>query len=248
MCLWLLTACLGLLPANTSPPIVIVPGVPPPILVPTTTSTTTATTTTNRPPVPGNMTMPTTPAPGLMTSPPMPPPGNNTATPPTTMMTTPSSTTASPSTVLPTLPPPTMISAPTSSTGGVLLHLILCNDPDVVCIINPDDVTGPLPIDPRLGTTPGPLSALRLQPVDNDYETPSYDTAVRFPRQKRNVKFISVNDFLNAYPKTDNKHEIHKRQSCRCVAAGSCVRNGTNYGAGMIDIRIATPVRNYSHT
>ncbi|KAG6440480.1 hypothetical protein O3G_MSEX001273 [Manduca sexta] len=137
--------------------------------------------------------------------------------------------------------PRPMTTAPpaTTVTGGANLQLIFCNDPDTVCVFNPDEnATGPLPIDPRVGTTPGPSAAFRS---DIDSQVPSYDTAVRFPRQRRDVQLISIKDFLNELSKTDDKHIISKRQSCRCVPSGTCINNGNNSPAGMIDVRIVTP-------
>ncbi|XP_059051227.1 phenoloxidase-activating factor 2-like [Achroia grisella] len=207
MCLWLLTACLGLLPTNPTPTVVIVPGVPAPIVVPTTTTTTAA---------PGNIT-PGPPTPPPTVFPPTPPPSTNSTSGPT---------------VTPT-PPPT--------TGGVLLPVILCNNPDIICISNPDEnTTGPLPIDPRFGTTPAPSAPLQVPPIIGySAQVPSYNTAVRFPRQRRSVE-LTLKDILYSTPnEVSLKHAIHKRQSCQCVASGTCA--GSNTGAGLIDIRIVTP-------
>ncbi|XP_031768896.1 phenoloxidase-activating factor 2-like isoform X2 [Galleria mellonella] len=184
MCLWLLTACLGLLPGNPTPPVIIVPGVPSPIILPTTTTTTTTA-------PPGN---------NDMTGPPEPPPTEPPATepPPTD------------STTIPTVPP------------------------------TPPPTTGPLPIDPRLGTTPAPSAPLQVPPITG-YSAlePSYNTAVRFPRQRRNVDFTFKDIFHSTPKEVYVKHRIYKRQSCRCVAIGTCIRPST--GAGLIDIRIVNP-------
>lgn len=113
----------------------------------------------------------------------------------------------------------------------------------MICLSNPDDnAAGQLQIDPRLGTTPAPLAAA---PPISGYsgQVPSYDTAVRFPRERRSLyKEDSTDDILNLLGgyKSNNNHRIRKRQSCRCVPTGTCVK--TSNGAGMIDFRIVTPV------
>lgn len=116
-------------------------------------------------------------------------------------------------------------------------------NPDVICLSNPDDnAAGQLQIDPRLGTTPATVAAA---PPINGYsgQVPSYDTAVRFPRERRSVHKQEANDnILSLFAKyvNHNKHRIRKRQSCRCVPAGTCIK--TSNGAGMIDFRIVSPV------
>ncbi|XP_068626926.1 phenoloxidase-activating factor 2 [Battus philenor] len=229
MCLWLITACLGLLPSNPPPPnIIVVQGVPTPILQPTTAATTavttasttattnattTSTTTTPRPSTPGNMTSPP-PTPTM--------PSNNTGSPTTNMTTT--TTTARPtnattaSTSATTATPTMSTAAPNSST------------------------TGSLPIDPRLGTTPQSSAAMSGPPITGySAQVPSFDTAVRFPRERRSAD-SSINGLFKRIRYDINvkkKHNIQKRQSCRCVPSGTCVR--TSSGAGMIDVRIVTP-------
>ncbi|XP_045495773.1 phenoloxidase-activating factor 2-like [Colias croceus] len=210
MCLWLLTACLGLLPSNPSQQsqIVIIQGVPTPILQPTTAAPTTAAPTT------ASAAPTTTAATTTAATTRMPPPA-------TTMM---------PTTAAPTSPP-TM--APTTAA------------PTTTTTTTSRPTTGQLPIDPRLGTTTqGPSADFRLPPINGYSSQNPSDTAVRFPREKRSVynnrirnsaQYIYENYFAN-------RHIISKRQSCRCVQAGTCVRNGNSYyGNGMIDIRIVTP-------
>ncbi|XP_050681345.1 phenoloxidase-activating factor 2-like isoform X2 [Leptidea sinapis] len=63
--------------------------------------------------------------------------------------------------------------------------------------------------------------------------------AVKFPREKRSLQRTNPYtgySFHNFYSK---RHSITKRQSCRCVPAGTCANS--SYGAGMIDFRIVTP-------
>ncbi|XP_032528313.2 serine proteinase stubble-like [Danaus plexippus] len=232
MCLWLLTACLGLLPSS---PVIVVPGVPTPIIQPTTaptTAVTNATTTTARPtmaptaaPTPAPTTAPTpapttapTPAPTTAPTPApttAPTPAPTTApTPAPTTAPTPAPTTAT--TAAPT-PPPTM--PPTAMTTR----------------------NGSFPIDPRLGTTPS--AALQsAQPIMGySGQISSLDSAVRFPRERRSVnrKIMTVKESFKKLNYIDPpKHQIRKRQSCRCVPAGTCASGG----AGMIDFRIVTPV------
>ncbi|CAB3240024.1 unnamed protein product [Arctia plantaginis] len=95
----------------------------------------------------------------------------------------------------------------------------------------------PLPIDPRLGTTP-PSAAIKLPPISGySAPLPTSDSAVKFPRSRRNVnnkKMKIIPDVFNIIKKTDGIHNITKRQSCACVLAGTCIRN-------VIDIRIVTP-------
>ncbi|KAI8438549.1 hypothetical protein MSG28_011017 [Choristoneura fumiferana] len=242
----------GMLPTNPSPTTVIVVGAPPsPILVPTTTTTTTTTRTTVPPGPPSTMTgatgpptMPpttvTTTTTTTTTARPPPPSSAATTAPPTMPPTTVTTTTASP-------PPPTSAATTAPSTiGGLLLPVILCNNPDIVCISNPDESAAGMPsIDPRLGTTPATSAALQVPPIIGySAQVPSYDTSVRFPRERRSTKSKEKSKLLKLFDNfgtvyTGN-HQIHKRQSCRCVAAGTCTNNG-NYGAGMIDIRIVTP-------
>ncbi|XP_063395113.1 inactive CLIP domain-containing serine protease A8-like [Cydia fagiglandana] len=213
MCLWLLTACLGMLPANSPPTNVIVVGAPPaPILVPTTTTTASP-----------NMTGP-------------PPPMNMTGGPPMTM--TGGGGGGAPPTMAPT--------APTGPIGGVLLPVILCDTPDIVCIINLDETAAGMPsIDPRFGTTPAPSAALQVPPIIGySAQVPSYNTAVRFPRERRSIQLntIPTNKLDKSGMMETASHRIRKRQAgCRCVAAGTCTNNGTNAGGGLIDIRIVTP-------
>ncbi|XP_047531058.1 phenoloxidase-activating factor 2 [Vanessa atalanta] len=183
MCLWLLTACLGLLPTNNVPPatIVVVQGVPAPILQPTTAATTAAATTA----------APTTVAPTTM-APTMPP-----TMPPTT----------------------TTTAAPTTTTARPTM-------------------SGPIQIDPRLGTTPAPSAALQSPQITGySGQIPSFDSAVKFPRERRSLNFKREEN--NTFFFNNNKHRIRKRQSCQCVASGTCV--STSYGAGMIDFRVVTP-------
>ncbi|XP_047021387.1 phenoloxidase-activating factor 2-like [Helicoverpa zea] len=218
MCLWILTACLGLLPANPSP-IVVVPGVPAPIIVPTaaptaattaaaTTAATTAAATTAA--TTATTTRPPTPA-------------------PTTAATT--ATTAAPTTAAPTAAPTTAsTAAPTTATTAATTTTTL----------------GPLPIDPRLGTTSAPSAALNVPPISGySAQLPTYDSAVKFPRQRRSLDdehAVNMKDFLCSVG-SGRKHNIVKRQSnCACVPTGTCVRVVNNNGAGMIDIRIVTPV------
>lgn len=211
MCLWLLTACLGLLPSNPPPAIVVVSGVPAPILQPTTTTTTT---TTARP-MPGNMTM--GPMPGNMTMTPMP--GSMTPSGPPTMPT------VAPTNTMPTAAP-TMPTSPSASPSPTMAPT--------------QQPTGPLPIDPRLGTTPAPSAALQVQPAEYVNQGPSFDSAVRFPRQKREATAsYGIKNMFNNVTTMNNNHVIRKRQSCRCVPIGMCVPSTS--GAGMIDIRIVTP-------
>ncbi|XP_075972455.1 inactive CLIP domain-containing serine protease A3-like isoform X2 [Anticarsia gemmatalis] len=276
MCLWILTACLGMLPGNPSP-IVVVPGVPSPIIVPTaapTTTTTTTTTTTARPPSPGNMTAaPTMPPTTLPTMPPttLPPvttvpTAAPTTLPPVTTVPTAAPTTLPPTTaptMAPTTPPP-MTTVPTAAPTVPPTTLppvtTVTNVPPTTLPPSPTTMTaappttlpptvqptiGPLPIDPRLGTTPPASSAAINMPPITGYsaQVPSYDTAVKFPRSRRSVNrenAINVKDFLNSVQNTDGGHNIVKRQSCACVPTGTCIRNT---GAGMIDVRIVTPVQ-----
>ncbi|XP_060804768.1 phenoloxidase-activating factor 2 [Amyelois transitella] len=209
MCLWLITACLGMLPTNPTQQNIVVVGAPAPILQPTTTTTASPATLPT-----GNMTMPPTVRPTMAptTAPTMAP------------------------TVAPTMAPtvaPTTAPTPPATTGATTAR--------------PTTSTGPLPIDPRLGTTPSPSAALQLPPITAySGQIPSYDTAVKFPRERRSLdgNKMDAKDFLNSLQYEDNKnHIIKKRQSCRCVPAGTCVSGGTNNGAGLIDIRIVTPVR-----
>ncbi|CAH0695225.1 unnamed protein product [Spodoptera exigua] len=219
-----------MLPANPTP-IVIVSGVPAPIIVPTAAPTTATTTTTA---ATTNATVAPTPAPTTTTT--------------TTAATT--TTTAAPTTASTTTTTTTTAATTTTTTttlGGMLLSLIICMDPDVVCISNPDETTtGPLPIDPRLGTTPASSAAVNMPPI-NGYsaQIPSYNTAVNFPRQRRSVdqkSGVNIKEFLCNLG-SEKEHKIVKRQSnCACVPTGTCIRSSTNSGAGMIDIRIVTPV------
>ncbi|KAJ0182502.1 hypothetical protein K1T71_001871 [Dendrolimus kikuchii] len=230
MCFWLITACLSLLPSNPSPAIVVVSGVPSPILQPTSAPTTTTTTTTARPPSPppGNTTM--APMPGNMTSqspPTMPPATMGTSAPMT------GRPTGAPTMTMPT---GTMMSMPTSA-------------PTAAPSQSPSpQTTGPLPIDPRLGTTPAPSAALQAQPAEFVNQGPSFDTSIRFPRQKRDTATYKAKGFLNNISIKIGKHVIRKRQSCRCVPAGTCIPSVSTSGAGMLDIRIVTPGGNQCPT
>ncbi|XP_047511955.1 phenoloxidase-activating factor 2-like isoform X3 [Pieris napi] len=225
MCLWLLTACLGLLPSNPSQnaQIVIVQGVPAPILQPTAAPTTVPTivTPTAAPTtVPTTVTataapttVPTTAATTMATTK-MPSPSPTSATmssapptPMTTMMTTaqPTTVTVAPTTAAPTTAPTTRATSP-----------------------------GQLPIDPRLGSTPA--AEFRLPSIEYSQANPSFDSAVKFPREKRSIKENQVAEYV--YSNLSN-HRIRKRQSnCRCVPSGTCIRSSGN---GLIDIRIVTP-------
>ncbi|KAH9637643.1 hypothetical protein HF086_009311 [Spodoptera exigua] len=218
-----------MLPANPTP-IVIVSGVPAPIIVPTAAPTTATTTTTA---ATTNATVAPTPAPTTTTT--------------TTAATT--TTTAAPTTASTTTTTTTTAATTTTTTttlGGMLLSLIICMDPDVVCISNPDETTtGPLPIDPRLGTTPASSAAVNMPPINGySVQIPSYNTAVNFPRQRRSVdqkSGVNIKEFLCNLG-SEKEHKIVKRQSnCACVPTGTCIRSSTNSGAGMIDIRIVTP-------
>ncbi|KAJ2947901.1 hypothetical protein O0L34_g9691 [Tuta absoluta] len=234
MCLWLITACLGMLPTNPSPTIIVIPGavpggVPPPILLPTTAATTAATAAPV--PIPGATTLPT-PAP--------------TVAPPSTAPPTAATTaTSAPPTAAPTAPPST--APPTTTTiGANLLSVLVCNNPDAICVSNPDDDAGTLAIDPRLGSSPRPSAALQAQPPQIQAYTAQLEPnpAVRFPREKRSTEIkhsVKVKDALMQIMRMpENKHEIRKRQTtCRCVPAGTCA-SATN-GAGLIDVRIVTP-------
>ncbi|CAG9796578.1 unnamed protein product [Diatraea saccharalis] len=222
MCLWLLTACLGLIPTTPqNSNVIVIQGLPTPIIQPTTP--------------PANITIPTVTFPTVtvptVTIPPF-------TFPPTVTI----PTVTFPPTV--TVPPVTGVSP---TTGGVsLAAVIVCNDSDVICVANPDDIdTGPLPIDPRLGTTPGPSAALQLPTITGySAQGPSYDTSVRFPREKRSVD-NEDNTMLQVLFNYKNiiieNHKIIKRQSCACVPNGTCATPGTNNGAGLIDLRIVTP-------
>ncbi|XP_052737737.1 phenoloxidase-activating factor 2-like [Bicyclus anynana] len=107
------------------------------------------------------------------------------------------------------------------------------------CTNNNDNCSGSLQIDPRLGTT-----AAALQPLITGYsaQVPSFDTAVRFPRERRSLKHRKwrLEDLVGTENAHNNAHKIRKRQSCRCVPTGTCVTGSTS-GAGMIDFRIVTP-------
>lgn len=109
---------------------------------------------------------------------------------------------------------------------------------------NPKKSTaGPIPIDPRLGSTMAP-SALQSLPLITAYNAPvaSYNSPVNFPRTKRSLiskLSMDVKDYIDVEEQKNGKHKIKKRQSCMCVASGTCISNS---GAGLIDIRIVTPV------
>ncbi|CAK1540031.1 unnamed protein product [Leptosia nina] len=263
MCLWLLTACLGLLPNGPTQQaqIIIVQGVPTPILQPTTAATaatpapTTATTATMSTQTMAPTAAPTTASTARPTTP-------TTMTPAPTM-TTQSSTSMTPTTARPTSPgniistitslptsnptittPQTINTSSTPSTiksntsGGMETIVLVCDNPDAICVSNPDDNTaGQLPIDPRLGSTPA--AQFRLPPISGyNAQNPSFDTAVKFPREKRSIDEYSKK--IAQYVYDSSEHRIRKRQSsCRCVPAGTCVK--TTNGNGMIDIRIVTP-------
>lgn len=226
MCLWILTACFGLVPTTqVSSPIIVLPGIPAPILQPT-------------------------PAPSL------PPPAGNVSFPPSDIPPSTSPTTLAstmPPTQPPTLPvttPPAMTNPPSSpmtsastnppSQTGVLLPVVICQTPSAVCVANPNQPptagTVSPPIDPRLGTTPSPSAPLQVPPIAGyNGQLSSYDTAVKFPRNRRSISEIEMFD-----KNVENKHLIKKRQSCVCVPAGTCPPGGAgNFG---IDFRIVTPV------
>ncbi|CAH1639736.1 unnamed protein product [Spodoptera littoralis] len=210
MCLWILTACLGMLPANPTP-IVIVSGVPAPIIVPTAAPVTAATTTTTAATT-TNATLAPTP-------------------PPTTTTTTTTAATTTTSTAAPTPPPTTTTTTTTAAT--------------TTTTTTTTTTLGPLPIDPRLGTTPA-SAAVNMPPISGySAQIPNYNTAVNFPRQRRSVdqkSGVNMKEFLCNLG-SEKEHRIVKRQSnCACVPTGTCIRSGTNSGAGMIDIRIVTPV------
>ncbi|VVC96579.1 unnamed protein product, partial [Leptidea sinapis] len=184
MCLWLLTACLGLLPAQPQAPIVIIQGVPSPILQPTTAATTAATTK-----APNTTANPTTMPPPPMssmstisTSPPMPPTSPTTASPATTRMTA-ATTSSTMTTPRPTSP-------------------------------------GQLPIDPRQGSTQAPSAQFRVPQIDGyTAQNPSYDMAVKFPREKRSLQRTNPYTGYSFHDFYSKRHSITKRQSCRCVSA-----------------------------
>ncbi|CAH2102497.1 unnamed protein product [Euphydryas editha] len=219
---------------------------------------TTTTTTTTVPPMTTASTMPPTTAPITITtvpttttarvtmsgngSSPLPPQGNNTSVPTTisTILTTiTATTTASFSSVTNQLSSTTATNI--SVAFGQNLPVLLCDNPDVICIFNPDEnATGPLQIDPRLGTTPASAAALQgPQIIGYNGQVSSFDTAVKFPRERRSINYKQLQQENNRNFYNRGEHKIHKRQSCRCVAVGTCVR--TSSGAGMIDFRIVTP-------
>nr|XP_034833317.1 phenoloxidase-activating factor 2-like [Maniola hyperantus] len=71
-------------------------------------------------------------------------------------------------------------------------------------------------------------------------QVPAFDSAVKFPRERRSLRYVTLRleDVKREKYMQDSEHRIRKRQSCRCVPAGTCV---TSSGAGMIDFRIVTP-------
>ncbi|CAF4792939.1 unnamed protein product [Pieris macdunnoughi] len=224
-----------------------------PTTVPTTAATTMATTR-MPPPSPTNATMssaPLTPMTTMMTTAqPTTAVAPTTAAPttaPTTRATTPGNTVSS--TFQTTSTMRTSIASPSSlpnsfyisstpstiSSDHQIRIIVLCDNPDAICVSNPDDnTTGQLPIDPRLGSTPA--AEFRLPSIEYSQANPSLDSAVKFPREKRSVKENQVAEYV--YSNLSN-HRIRKRQSnCRCVPSGTCIRSSGN---GMIDIRIVTP-------
>ncbi|XP_047511940.1 phenoloxidase-activating factor 2-like isoform X1 [Pieris napi] len=255
MCLWLLTACLGLLPSNPSQnaQIVIVQGVPAPILqptaapttvptivtptaapttVPTTVTATAAPTTvpTTVKPTAAPTTVPTTAKP---TAAPTTVPTTASATAATTMATTkmpsPSPTSATMSSAPPT-PMTTMMTTAQPTTVTVAPTTAAPTTAPTTRATSP----GQLPIDPRLGSTPA--AEFRLPSIEYSQANPSFDSAVKFPREKRSIKENQVAEYV--YSNLSN-HRIRKRQSnCRCVPSGTCIRSSGN---GLIDIRIVTP-------
>ncbi|XP_028156007.1 phenoloxidase-activating factor 2-like [Ostrinia furnacalis] len=75
-------------------------------------------------------------------------------------------------------------------------------------------------------------------PTTTPTQVPNNSTAVKFPRDKRSA------DLTGFFKSTDSKHAGHtikKRESCKCVSTGTCIRPGTG-----IDIRIVTPDTNVS--
>lgn len=126
--------------------------------------------------------------------------------------------------------------------GGQNLPVLLCENPDVICIFNPDEnATGPIQIDPRLGTTPTSAAALQGPQITGyNGQVVLYDSAVKFPRERRSLHYKQLQQERNINFYNNGEHKIRKRQSCRCVPTGTCVRSSS--GAGMIDFRIVTPV------
>ncbi|CAG4978642.1 unnamed protein product [Parnassius apollo] len=142
---------------------------------------------------------------------------------PTTAATTPAPTTTT------AKPPPTTTAAATAAP-------MTTAPPNTAA-----PTTGSPQIDPRLGTTPGLSAAIQLPPITSyNAQVTLYDTAVKFPRERRSLimRMKNLYDSFNSPTYKSNKHNIRKRQSCSCVPSGTCVNSG---GAGMIDIRIVTP-------
>nr|XP_032528305.1 serine proteinase stubble-like isoform X2 [Danaus plexippus plexippus] len=237
-------------PAPTTAP------TPAPTTAPTPAPTTAPTPAPTTAPTPAPTTAPTPAPTTATTAAPTPPP----TMPPTAMTTrngnssnvtgnlTSSSTTTASLTIITNQSSYNTTAMPTSTptnpptTSGETLPVLLCKDPDVICVFNPDEnAAGSFPIDPRLGTTPS--AALQsAQPIMGySGQISSLDSAVRFPRERRSVnrKIMTVKESFKKLNYIDPpKHQIRKRQSCRCVPAGTCASGG----AGMIDFRIVTPV------
>ncbi|CAB3240026.1 unnamed protein product [Arctia plantaginis] len=209
MCLWVLTACLGLLPGNPSPA-VVVPGQPSPFVVPS----------------PELITI-------VTTSPPSFPPPTLPTLPPTIL----------------TLPPTTIIPAPTTTAvppailnpalSGTIIPLVICSNSEIVCVVNPHDLSGKTgPYRTQVGTTLTPAAVINPPPIDGySAQMPSFDTAVKFPRFRRNADlnfFKRVKYSWKNVQEVDREHRIKKRQFCGCVPIGTCSVNEN-------DVIIGTP-------
>ncbi|CAB3240699.1 unnamed protein product [Arctia plantaginis] len=209
MCLWVLTACLGLLPGNPSPA-VVVPGQPSPFVVPS----------------PELITI-------VTTSPPSFPPPTLPTLPPTIL----------------TLPPTTIIPAPTTTAvppailnpalSGTIIPLVICSNSEIVCVVNPHDLSGKTgPYRTQVGTTLTPAAVINPPPIAGySAQMPSFDTAVKFPRFRRNADlnfFKRVKYSWKNVQEVDREHRIKKRQFCGCVPIGTCSANEN-------DVIIGTP-------
>lgn len=208
MCLWVLTACLGLLPGNPIPA-VVVPGQPSPIVVSSSELITSVTTP-----------LPTIPSTTLPTMPP-----TIIALPPSTIPPAPTSTAVLPTTLNPAL-------------SGTVIPLVICSNPEIVCVLNPNDLSGRTGSRPnQFGTTLTP--AIVNSPPISGYsaQMPSFDTAVKFPRFRRNAdnRFSERRKYsLNHVKKVYRNYRIKKRQFCGCVPIGTCYTNKN-------DVIIGTP-------
>ncbi|KAG7310655.1 hypothetical protein JYU34_003456 [Plutella xylostella] len=265
MCLWLITACLGVLPANPAPPNVIVVGLPTPILQPITVATaatvvtvTAATTAATTAAVTAAPTTTTTPKPPGNTTPAPPPPVTN---PPTTAP--PPTTTAAPATTVPPPPPttqppppPTTQPPPPATTGAPTTNTPVTATPPPAttapAATNPAPTAGGPNIilicnDPTQVCVANPEQPVTGISIDPRQGTPppsalplvaysAQDSAVKFPREKRSVRLL----MRGATNGTRAGGRQRRQAGCTCVPTGTCPTN-TNYGAGMIDFRIVTP-------